>query len=119
MTDDRDRELVDALEEQLRRQAVEAEREQVEREISGNLTPADDEMIDLREDRLRRKAFEEALKPGDRVRKPDGTTATVLDSPTYYDVAKGDPFTGWAVVVENDYGSKEYGRLERLSLVSE
>jgi hypothetical protein len=36
------------------------EREQLEREISGNLTPDDEEMIDLREERLRRQAIAEA-----------------------------------------------------------
>ncbi len=40
----------------MRRRSVEAEREQLEREISGNLTPADEEMIDMREERLRREA---------------------------------------------------------------
>ncbi len=48
------------LEEELRRRSEEAERAQIEREISGNLTPADEEMIALREERFRREAIEEA-----------------------------------------------------------
>ena len=47
------------LEEELRRRSVEAEREQLEREISGNLSPADEEMIVLREELLRRRAEEQ------------------------------------------------------------
>ena len=42
------------------------------------------------------------FKRGDRVRKPDGTTGTIVEPPAYYDAAQGYPFTGWAVVVELD-----------------
>jgi hypothetical protein len=41
-----------------------------------------------------------SLKPGDRVRKLDGTTATVATAPRYYEREQGHPFTGWAVVIE-------------------
>jgi hypothetical protein len=54
-----ERDRVADLEEELRQRASEVEREQLEREISGNLTPEDEEMIDLREERLRREAFKE------------------------------------------------------------
>ena len=54
-----DQDPIDNLEEELRRKAEEVERDQLEREISGNLTPADEEMINLREERLRREAIEE------------------------------------------------------------
>jgi len=47
---------ISGLEEQLRRRAAEVEAEQLEREVSGNLSPADEELIDLREERLRREA---------------------------------------------------------------
>ncbi len=57
-----DQDHVANLEEELRRLAPRVEREQLEREISGNLTPADEEMIDLREARLRRESIEEALR---------------------------------------------------------
>jgi hypothetical protein len=60
MSEDHDPDFVTSLEEELRRKAVEAEQAQLEREISGNLTPEDEEMIDLREVRLRREAIEEA-----------------------------------------------------------
>ena len=124
---------ISGLEEQLRRRAAEAEQEQLEREISGNLTPDDEEMVDLREERLRREAFEAALKPGDRVRKPDGTKATVVTAAAYYDRAEGFPFTGWAVEIEPDeapeaslarvergLGShREYALLERLTLMAD
>ena len=44
-----------------------------------------------------------SLKPGDRVRKSDGTTATVTTAPAYYDErTQGYPFTGWAVEIEPD-----------------
>jgi hypothetical protein len=42
------------------------------------------------------------FKPGDRVRKPDGSTGTVVEPPMYYEAGKGYAFTGWAVVVELD-----------------
>ncbi len=54
-----ERDRVANLEEELRQRGSEVEREQLEREISGNLTPEDEEMIDLREERLRREAFKE------------------------------------------------------------
>ncbi len=61
---DHERDRIDALEEELRRRAPDAEREQLEREISGTLTPEDEEMIDLREERLRREAFKEIGEEG-------------------------------------------------------
>ena len=48
------------LEEDLRQLSTTVEQEQLERQISGNLTPADEERIDLREERLRREAEQEA-----------------------------------------------------------
>jgi hypothetical protein len=74
-----------------------------------------------------------AFKPGDRVRKQDGTTATVVEAPRYYDRADGDPFTGWAVLIEPDLHPgleltrierglppiQEYARVERLALISD
>jgi hypothetical protein len=60
MSEHHDPDAVARLEEELRRRSAEAEQEQLEREISGNLTPEDEEMIDLREERLRREAVEEA-----------------------------------------------------------
>ena len=121
------------LEEQMRQRAAEAEAEQLEQEISGNLSPEDEELIDLREERLQREAYENALKPGDRVRKPDGTTATVATSPMYYEQAKGHLFTGWAVEIELDEPpevslarvergfkpSREFALLERLTLIAD
>ncbi len=59
---DNERDRAADLEEELRQRASEVEREQLEREISGNLTPEDEEMIDLREERLRREAFKEIGK---------------------------------------------------------
>ncbi len=79
----------------------EIEAEQLEREISGNLAPEDEEMADLREERLRRQALRD-FRPGDRVRKPNGTTATVATTPMYYERAQGYPFTGWGVTIEPD-----------------
>ena len=61
-----DQDPIDNLEEELRRKAEEVERDQLEREISGNLTPADEEMINLREERLRREAIEEARRERER-----------------------------------------------------
>ena len=55
-----DQDPLDNLEEELRRQAEEVEREQLEREISGNLSPADEEMVELREERLRQEAIRDA-----------------------------------------------------------
>ena len=54
-------ERVSEVEDLLRRSAEGAEAEQLEREISGNLSPADEEMIDLREERQRREAFAPTL----------------------------------------------------------
>jgi hypothetical protein len=51
---------LDNLEKELRSQAEEVEREQLEREISGNLSPADEEMVELREERLRQEAIRDA-----------------------------------------------------------
>lgn len=59
MSEQHDKDPLDNVEAELRRQAEEVEREQLEREISGNLTPADEEMVDLREERLRQEAIEE------------------------------------------------------------
>ena len=42
-----------------------AEQEQLEREISGNLTPADEEMIDMREERLRAEALRRRRESGE------------------------------------------------------
>jgi hypothetical protein len=105
--------------------------EQLERETSGNLTPEDEEMVDLREEWLRREALENALKPGDRVRKSVGTPATVVTAPMYYERAKGHPFTGWGLEIEPDEApeasltrverglgaGREYALLERLTLI--
>jgi hypothetical protein len=55
-----DQDPLDNLEKELRSQAEEVEREQLEREISGNLSPADEEMVELREERLRREAIRDA-----------------------------------------------------------
>ncbi len=57
-----ERDRVANLEGELRQRASEVEREQLEREVSGNLTPDDEEMVDLREERLRREAFKEIGK---------------------------------------------------------
>jgi hypothetical protein len=109
---------ISGLEEQSRRRAAEAEQEQLEREVSGNLTPHDEEMVDLREERLRQEAFENALKPGDRVRKSDGTTATVVTAPRYYERANGHPFTGWAVLIDPDEAPDvSLTRVEKLALI--
>ena len=124
---------ISELEEQMLRRAAEAEAEQLDREVSGNLSPEEEELIDLREERLRQEAFENALKPGDRVRKLDGTTATVATAPMYYETAKGQPFTGWAVEIEPDEPpeisltraerglkpSREFGLLEKLTLIAD
>ena len=72
------------------------------------------------------------LKPGDRVRKSDGTVATVVTVPAYYEREQGHPFTGWAVEIEPDEDPetsliriergiepyKEFVLLERLTLIS-
>jgi hypothetical protein len=60
MSEQPEKDPLDNLEEGLRRQADEVEREQLEREISGNLDPVDEEMIDLREERLRQEAIRDA-----------------------------------------------------------
>ena len=60
MSEHPDQDPLDNLEKELRRQAEEVEREQLEREISGNLSPADEEMVDLREERFRQDAIREA-----------------------------------------------------------
>ena len=79
MSEHHDQDPLDILEEELRRKAVEVEREQLEREISGNLTPVDEEMIDLREERLRQEAIREAQMAGlvdalkQVVRNPDSS----------------------------------------------
>ena len=79
MSEHHDQDPLDILEEELRRKAVEVEREQLEREISGNLTPVDEEMIDLREERLRQEAIREAQMAGlvdalkQVVRSPDSS----------------------------------------------
>jgi hypothetical protein len=39
---------------------------------------------------------------GDRVRTRSGITGTVVEPPSYYDRSEGYPYTGWAVVVEED-----------------
>ncbi len=65
MSERHDKDPLADLEVELRRKSVEAEQVQLEREISGNLTPADEEMIDLREERLRREAIEEAERGED------------------------------------------------------
>ncbi len=62
MTEHHNEDFVSRIEEELRRQSVAAEQEQLKLEISGNLTPEDEEMIDLREERLRRKAIEDAKR---------------------------------------------------------
>jgi preprotein translocase subunit YajC len=43
-----------------------------------------------------------AFKVGDRVRTATGLTGTVVKPPRRYETAKGDSFTGWGVVVEED-----------------
>ena len=75
-----------------------------------------------------------SFKSGDRVKKADGTTATVVAPPLYYKRARGDSFTRWAVVIELDDspeivlsriergltpGTREIARLENLTLISE
>ena len=60
MSEHSDQDPLDNLEKELRRQAEEVEREQLEREISGNLSPADEEMVELREERLRQEAIRDA-----------------------------------------------------------
>ena len=44
----------------------------------------------------------DAFKVGDRVRTASGITGTVVVPPRRYETAKGDTFTGWGVVVEED-----------------
>jgi hypothetical protein len=60
MDEQHDQDPLDNLEEEHRRQAEEVEREQLERETSVNLTPADEEMIDLREEGLGQEAIRAA-----------------------------------------------------------
>jgi hypothetical protein len=62
MSEEHDQDAAGRLEEELRHLSKAAEQEQLEREISGNLTPEDEEMIDLREERLHRKAVEDARR---------------------------------------------------------
>ena len=42
------------------------------------------------------------FKVGDRVRTTSGIMGTIVEPPRYYETAEGDPFTEWAVVVEED-----------------
>ena len=42
------------------------------------------------------------FKVGDRVEKTSGITGTVVEAPKYYELDKGDTFTGWGLVVEED-----------------
>jgi hypothetical protein len=44
----------------------------------------------------------DAFKVGDRVRTASGIMGTVVKPPRRYETAKGDSFTGWGVVVEED-----------------
>lgn len=44
----------------------------------------------------------DAFEVGDRVQTASGITGTVVKPPRRYETTKGDPFTGWAVVVEED-----------------
>ena len=60
MSEHPDQDPLDNLEKELRRQAEEVEREHLEREISGNLSPTDEEMVELREERLRQEAIRDA-----------------------------------------------------------
>jgi hypothetical protein len=62
MSEHHEQDIVAKLEEELRCLAEQVEQEQLEREISGNLTPADEEMIDLREERLYQEAVEQELR---------------------------------------------------------
>jgi hypothetical protein len=44
----------------------------------------------------------DAFKVGDRVRTTSGITGTIVEAPRRYELAQGDTFTGWGVVVEAD-----------------
>ena len=74
----------------------------------------------------------DAFKVGDRVRTASGITGTVVVPPRRYETAKGDTFTGWGVVVEEDtpadltltrieqglsQGARHLARLDRLTRI--
>jgi hypothetical protein len=54
------------------------------------------------------------FKVGDRVSTPSGIVGTIVKPPAYYERDKGDSFTGWGVVVEEDTDpSSTLTRIER------